>query len=177
MNDTKICSGPCGRELPATKEYFSKNKNNPDGFQYICKICQRNIMKEYRSKNSEKIRLYNKKYREEHKDLIIQIRRRNYLHLKELGKEEHKERKRKVISHYGGVCQCCGESNPIFLTIDHINNDGAEHRKDIMGRNSGAGTYQWLIKHDFPPGFQVLCWNCNLGKHINGGVCPHKELK
>jgi hypothetical protein len=23
----------------------------------------------------------------------------------------------------------------------------------------------------------VLCWNCNLGKSINYGICPHKEIK
>ncbi len=29
------------------------------------------------------------------------------------------------------------------------------------------------VIHD-PEGFQVLCWNCNLGKYYNGGVCPHR---
>ncbi len=29
--------------------------------------------------------------------------------------------------------------------------------------------------HDFPKGmFQVLCRNCNEGRALNGGICPHK---
>ena len=26
--------------------------------------------------------------------------------------------------------------------------------------------YAWLIKHNFPKGYQVLCFNCNLRKHL-----------
>jgi len=84
------------------------------------------------------------------------------------------EYKLKAFDHYGGVkCQCCGIENPVFLTIDHVNNDGNAHRKtDWLARNN---IYQWLHKHKYPEGFQVLCWNCNMGKQINGGVCPHNE--
>lgn len=72
---------------------------------------------------------------------------------------------------YGGyVCACCGESDPIFLTIDHVNNDGNAHRKEIGKRV----IYYWLKDHNYPPGFQILCWNCNRAKHYNGGVCPHQ---
>ena len=35
---------------------------------------------------------------------------------------------RRVLDHYGRACSCCGETEPAFLTIDHVNNDGAEHR-------------------------------------------------
>ena len=32
-----------------------------------------------------------------------------------------------VFSHYGGDrCACCGETEKLFLTLDHINNDGAD---------------------------------------------------
>jgi hypothetical protein len=76
--------------------------------------------------------------------------------------------KREVIAIYGGVCTCCAESEIAFLTIDHINNDGAEHRRKI-----GKRIYCWLKQHEFPSDFQVLCFNCNCGKRINGGICPH----
>jgi len=36
--DTKICTN-CGRELPATSEYFRKAKTTRDGFQSKCKDC------------------------------------------------------------------------------------------------------------------------------------------
>jgi hypothetical protein len=75
-------------------------------------------------------------------------------------------------------------SDLVFLTIDHINNDGNIHRSIINGKRTkdgnsygaGAQTYRWLIDNDYPGGFQVLCFNCNWAKS-NGG-CPHKgEVK
>lgn len=88
--------------------------------------------------------------------------------------KRHQDRKELVFQHYGRVCSCCGEAEPLFLSVDHVDNNGATHRKAIGG---GSATYKWLIDNGFPDGFQVLCRNCNWGKHINGGVCPHKESK
>jgi hypothetical protein len=72
---------------------------------------------------------------------------------------------------YGGYCcACCGETQPEFLCIDHVNNDGYLHRSVMR-----AGMlYRWLKDQGYPPGFQILCFNCNQGKRLNGGVCPHK---
>ena len=81
-----------------------------------------------------------------------------------------------VFAAYGGYkCACCGETEKAFLTLDHLNNDGNQHRKQVAGRTSGAGvwTYRWAMKNGFPPVFQVLCMNCNWGKRQTG-VCPHK---
>lgn len=82
----------------------------------------------------------------------------------------------KVLEAYGGpVCACCGETEVMFLTIDHINNDGNIERKSGLYAGSGYGFYQWLRKNNYPKGYQVLCMNCNVGKHKNGGVCPHQR--
>jgi len=85
--------------------------------------------------------------------------------------------KLEVINGYGGECKCCGEKNPFFLTVDHVNNDGTKRRKN--GEPFGYAFYRMIIKSDFPDIYQILCMNCNLGKHINGGECPHtaKEIK
>ena len=82
-----------------------------------------------------------------------------------------------TIEHYGGKCACCGESEPSFLTIDHINGNGNAHRKEI-GRGSVL-MYKWLKKNGWPEGYQVLCWNCNCARHLyqNAGVCPHEKYK
>lgn len=82
------------------------------------------------------------------------------------------EDKRAVMDHYGGKCFCCGEAEPCFLAIDHINGDGNSHRRKIG--KWGSGFFKWLIENDFPDGFQILCHNCNMGKHLNGGTCPHQ---
>lgn len=80
-------------------------------------------------------------------------------------------RKIQCLIHYAGAppsCLCCGEKNVEFLTIDHIGGGGAKHVKSISLR-----LYYWLVKNNFPPGFQVLCWNCNESMgHYN--YCPHK---
>lgn len=77
-----------------------------------------------------------------------------------------------VLNHYGAVCKCCEEAEYRFLTIDHIDENGKEMRK-IHG--SGNSFYRWIIKNDFPNDLQVLCFNCNIGRSLNGGKCPHEE--
>jgi hypothetical protein len=75
-----------------------------------------------------------------------------------------------VYDYYGPNCRCCDESESTFLQIDHINNDGYKHRKEI-----GPDLIKWLVKNDFPEGFQVLCANCNWSKRF-GGVCIHVRI-
>jgi hypothetical protein len=78
-----------------------------------------------------------------------------------------------LIKEYGGKCVCCGEFEPIFLTIDHINEDGAKHRKE-NGIYAGASFYRWLKQQGYPKdNYQVLCFNCNFAKHVLG-KCPHQ---
>jgi len=91
---------------------------------------------------------------------------------KERQKQYQKRVKLEALNAYGGpFCACCGESNVFFLTLDHINNDGAEHRKTMP---AGSSTYRWLKNNGYPAGLRVLCYNCNCGRHANGGVCPHE---
>ena len=83
-----------------------------------------------------------------------------------------------VYAAYGAACNCCGEIIPEFLTIDHVNNDGAEHRRTKLRKNGTAGLsntylYAQIIAENFPDKYQLLCMNCNLGRERNGGVCPH----
>ena len=80
-----------------------------------------------------------------------------------------------VFLHYGGptpkcACPKCDETNYRFLTIDHIAGKGNIHRRSL--KMWGLHFYRWLIKEGFPAGSQVLCWNCNSGRHIYG-TCPH----
>jgi hypothetical protein len=82
--------------------------------------------------------------------------------------------KNKVFNAYGGfICKCCGETEKSFLSIDHINNDGnLERRKKLY--SGGCGFYYYLKKNNYPTGYQVLCMNCQWGKALNNGVCPHQ---
>ena len=87
-------------------------------------------------------------------------------------RERYIEKKRLVYEHYGKKCACCGEDEPLFLDVDHINNDGHKFR-DKKGRRAIRNIYQWLVQKNFPQGFQILCANCNQAKRRNNGVCPH----
>jgi hypothetical protein len=93
--------------------------------------------------------------------------------------DKHKQWRRRVRNEvfvaYGGIrCTCCGVTEPVFLEIDHIDNNGAEHRRSLGNR--GTTMYLWLRNNGFPPGFQVLCCNCNRAKQVLG-ICPHQLNK
>ncbi len=103
---------------------------------------------------------------------------KKYIDRKELIREQQRlydlSVKMKVIEGYGGKCSCCGESTMEFLTIDHINNDGAEDRRQ-NGKKSGGKLYRWLIQNNFPQeNYQLLCYNCNCAKGFFG-YCPHNK--
>jgi hypothetical protein len=141
----------------------------------------------YKEKTSANL----KRYRERHLELCKARRKADYYKNKErdlLAHAEyvktHKEQiladmKRHrtkivldVINAYGGKCACCGETNLMFLTLDHVNNDGKEYRKHSKDRYK---EYRRAIEDNYPDNLQVLCYNCNCGKSRNGGICPHKQ--
>lgn len=126
------------------------------------KICSVKLQK------ISKIR-WNKAHREYHKAY-------QKIYQKEVMKEYRWQRRLMILQHYGGSpprCACCGEQEPKFLEIDHINNDGYAHRKQI---GKGRLMHEWLIKNNYPEGFQILCANCNHAKG-NYGECPHQTMK
>lgn len=121
-----------------------------DAAQYVCKKCRK-----YRDK---------KRY-ENRKELIREKQRIYDLSIK-----------MRVIEAYGSKCACpgCTIDTVEFLTIDHINNDGAEDRRQ-NGKKSGGKLYRWLIQNNFPKdSYQLLCYNCNCAKGFFG-YCPHNK--
>lgn len=95
------------------------------------------------------------------------------MYYRKIGQKAHHKLRMEVFEHYGMKCACCGLHDWRFLTIDHVNNDGNEHRRaEKIG--TGMDSYRWLRKNGYPEGFQLLCYNCNCAKFRFGGVCPHK---
>jgi hypothetical protein len=71
-------------------------------------------------------------------------------------------------------CRCCRNSSHIdFLTIDHI--EGRKNLSKDEKKLKGEKLNVWLRKNNYPEGFQVLCWNCNMTKG-SFGQCPHEDL-
>lgn len=97
------------------------------------------------------------------------------------GKEYRQRLKIEVFEAYGGsVCNCCGEKEILFLSLDHVDNDGAEERRRYFGTNKGGSyhIYEKLRQNGYPNKhkYQVLCMNCQWGKKSNNGICPHKKI-
>jgi len=140
--------------LEKRRENYNKNKDEINR-----KRRERNKLQEFKLKQS----IRHKIWRNKNKERLLK-KNRDYNNIK------RKKSRKLVFENYGKKCECCGESNIKFLTIDHINGGGRKHRKEIKGH-----LYSWLVKNNFPNGFQVLCYNCNCGKRINNGICPHKD--
>lgn len=89
----------------------------------------------------------------------------------------HHRLKALIIEAYGSKCNCCGEAQAKFLTIDHIFNDGFLENQG-PSRRSSHKLYRKIKNLGFPKDkYQLLCWNCNCGKQANKGICPHKDLQ
>jgi hypothetical protein len=171
----KRCS-QCGEVKPRTQ--FTKRMQSPDGRNTACRTCNA----AYRAANQERLRSAHAVWVEEHREYLRAYRQAtkeqsrvwrnaNRERLREQANQRARKLRDEVLSAYGGACACCGETERAFLQIDHVNNDGAEHRR----ATNGVKLDYWIRRHGFPPQFQILCCNCNFGRHLNGGVCPHVQ--
>lgn len=97
-----------------------------------------------------------------------------------LRREYHKLRRLELIELYGGKCACCGETIQEFLTLDHIQGNGATERKQLSTRAIYTKAMKMLDENEEEARktYRLLCWNCNcaIGHY---GYCPHhpKEFK
>jgi len=124
-------------------------------------------VKKHREDNREMYRKATKEYSERIKGTEVGNNRKKYV--AEWLKRYTAKLRKEIITAYGSKCACCGETEVLFLEIDHVNNDGAKDRK-VQERTF----YLQIIRNNFPPIYQLLCCNCNKGKFLNKGVCPHK---
>ena len=123
----------------STYQWLKKN-NYPDGFQVLCWNCQfakRRMEIQPNERNKRQLQLA------ANNDLV----------------------KLKCMEKYGEICSC-GECSLDVLTLDHVNNDGAKHRREI--NCPGTGFYRYLIRNNFPndPPLQVLCMKCQYKKRF-----------
>lgn len=174
LGAAKQCS-KCREVKPLT--LFHRDATRKSGYGPQCKACISQIQKERRSEynltrkrwienNPEAGKLACKKYYD-----------RNPARTCAKQKAWRTALREQTLVAYGCRCACCGETTPEFLAIDHIFNDGTEHRQRSGRRLTGSILYLWLRNNGYPKDrFQLLCHNCNQTKEYYG-VCPHQEGK
>lgn len=74
------------------------------------------------------------------------------------------------IAELGGKCSHCGEANPVVLDFDHINDNGAEHRRATRS----VTIVRYFSKYGVDKEqFQLLCKNCNwIKEYKRRKKCP-----
>lgn len=158
MTLERTCPG-CKKTFPATTEYFRKDTGKPLNIAYYCITCARTKSRERHASRPPDEREFERLYQ-------LAYMKRPHL---------------ACLVAYGGdppKCACCGESEVGFLTLDHIAGDGKAHRESALlpsgKKASGPNFYRWLAGQGFPPGIQVLCFNCNYAKRTYR-ACPHQQ--
>lgn len=135
---------------------------------------------------SEKMRLYSANYYKKHPERVKLANKRSkakrhdyYLARSREDQRRGREKLRRLVigaySNQANNCSCCGESEFDFLTIDHINGKSTDVRGGASPR-CGYPLYRWLVRNEFPQGYQVLCMNCNVSKGKRG-ICAHMRNK
>lgn len=172
-----------GREGGYAKEY-QKNKNNPaykamkaeSDKKYKQRLREEGVLSEYMHERYEaaksnplfmaKRRELNKAYYKKSKELVLA---KGAAH----GRKLRDEYKLIVMNHYSNndpKCANCGIDALSVLCIDHIYNDGADHKRKLNknGKKQIGNTdlLRDIIKNNFPPRYQVLCFNCNYHKEF-----------
>lgn len=140
-------------------EDFFRYAKSSDGRESKCKACE----KERKSSPEQAARI--KKYWAGRYQNTIMTPEKLDASRKAMRKYARKWREKNreaIFSIYGGKCNSCGESDPIVLDVDHVQDDGAAHRAE-------KGFGQLLMKDILnagycPERFQLLCKNCNWRK-------------
>jgi hypothetical protein len=170
--DLKRCTG-CRGEFPA--DTFNRRRNGRDGLSSRCRACTNKYARGVYSRNrlnelvrQGKWRRANRKYDKDRKAKWYRETRQE--RLDRMAAWRYRTRQA-AIESLGGKCSCCGERTESMLDIDHINNDGAEHRSRAKGGNFSV--YRDISATPDRTHYQVLCCNCNQSKRRNGGTCEH----
>jgi hypothetical protein len=152
---TKRC-WKCGEVKPLGQ--FRRNTSKRDGRRASCQDCERDRDRQRYQANRE---------------ATLEYQRQRYKGIRDVRRAAHRRwvdgLRDAVFNHYGRICACCGTTEN--LSVDHINGGGVAHRRALFGRpNVSEGFYVWLIRGNFPSGYQTLCVPCNASKR-SGDRC------
>lgn len=156
--------------MPRNNESRKCGLEDCDNLFYCKNLCKKHYNSQWRKTHLEHRKQYKRKYYHYNRE----AERIRYNRTKKI---KYKVLKLEIFTHYSGgtpKCACCGETIIEFLSIDHINNDGAKQRRE--NKTQGIRFYYWIKQNNYPNDLQVLCMNCNFAKG-KFGSCPHLKLK
>ena len=111
--------------------------------------------REWYQKNKERLRPYKaanmRRYRAENPEKY-----------RKQSREAKAKLKNAVFDMYGRECSECGFEDIRALTLDHIENNGAEERKELGER----GVYLRATEKYRPNEYRILCMNCQFIKRV-----------
>jgi len=95
-----------------------------------------------------------------------------------VGRTNRAKIKLRLFDAFGYQCNCCGERNPQFLTLQHIQAGTNPYgRKRVNGKYVTTRIQSQVVNDAIRSGdktkYEVLCLNCNWA-HGHYGECPHR---
>jgi hypothetical protein len=161
-----ICCRRCASEFEASLSYGLRIKS-------FCPSCNEELNRIHRQRANEKRcqyerRSYTRLHGDEEAKKILSFQENVLRKLRVLCHYSEKEfnyeycdgRILKTINYETPCCKECGYDDVRALSIDHVNEGGTVHRKEV------GGIYSYLIKNNLPEGYQVLCMNCQWIKRV-----------
>lgn len=158
----------CGREFPATRDYFYKAKDNKDGLKGACVTCSRASHHAWYEANREYRAAYNKEYRTANRDYFASYMKawgelnrdhkaatyktwcRTNPQKSRMRGQRYRANKRGMpqcftsvdwqfaLDHFNGCCAVCGKPTGLWHTI------AADHWIPLTASNC-PGTVPWNI--------------------------------
>ena len=126
--------------------------------------------REWRANNPDRHHDQRRRRRAKHPDLYLAQQARYRAKYRDRVREKAKATRRTVIDMYGGKCACCGETEYVFLALDHIHGGGRQHRS-VKGSKIHFELLRTPLRLDL---YRVLCHNCNYAMYATKGACPHR---
>lgn len=177
----------CKVHGPMSEDQFypckQKSRHGKPTTAWRCKTCKKAERKKRYHDDPKSSMASTNAWKASHREQTRKITTESYHRNKEKYlpkyRDKRAELKLQVMSHYsGGIPQCslCGESHHQFLVLDHIEHDGAEHRRELGPRHCGNKFYQWVVDQKYPLDLRVLCHNCNFKECLrhNREAVDHK---
>jgi len=179
-----------GKGKAKQEEYYQKNKEEilQQHNKWLQTIEGKASKQKYQS--SPKGKKARKKFQASPKGKKVRKNYASTFNAKTLSKNIRDDARLKILKVYSKrlsnsnipCCNCCGEKSYLeFLALDHIagkkqmDSELELVKLEYSSKLKGLRLHKWIIKNDYPDGFQILCHNCNNAKGFYG-KCPH-EMK